>query len=90
MPQGHRDPSRACTPAAARASLNAATPSSHHEDGRAGAGDENSRQVSACDHDGRLRQTLEAFLINHRSALQAAAVGTTHALMPLSGPVPVS
>jgi hypothetical protein len=28
--------------------------------------------------------------MNHRSALQTAAVGTTHALMPLSGPVPVT
>jgi transposase len=30
-----------------------------------------------------LRQVLEAFLINHRAALQAAAIGTAQALLPL-------
>jgi transposase len=37
-----------------------------------------------------LRQALEAFLINHRPALQAAAVGTAMALRPTAGPVPVT
>jgi transposase len=37
-----------------------------------------------------LRQALEAFLLNHRPALQAAAVGTAMALTPLTGPVPVT
>ncbi len=36
-----------------------------------------------------LRQVLEAFLINHRAALQAAAIGTAQALLPLRSPVPV-
>jgi hypothetical protein len=36
-----------------------------------------------------LRQALEAFLLNHRPALQAAAVGTAMALTPAAGPVPV-
>ena len=31
-----------------------------------------------------LRQTLEAFLIDHRPALQAAVVGTAMALTPLT------
>jgi len=37
-----------------------------------------------------LRQVLEAFLINHRAALQAAAIGTAQALLPLRSPVPVT
>jgi transposase len=37
-----------------------------------------------------LRQALEAFLINHRPALQAAAVGTALALRPTAGLVPVT
>jgi transposase len=37
-----------------------------------------------------LRQALEAFLIDHRPALQAAAVGTAMALMPTASPVPVA
>jgi transposase len=37
-----------------------------------------------------LRQALEAFLINHRPALQAAAVGTAMARMPPMGLVPVT
>jgi hypothetical protein len=90
MPQGHSDPSRACTRVAASASRTAAAPSSQQRERRAKGDDENSRQVSACGHDGRLHQTPEAFLMNHRFALQTAAVGTTHALMPLSGPVPVT
>lgn len=36
-----------------------------------------------------LRQALEAILINHRPALQAAAVCTAMALTPPIGPVPV-
>jgi transposase len=36
-----------------------------------------------------LRQALEAFLINHRAALQAAAIGTAQARLPLRSPVPV-
>jgi transposase len=36
-----------------------------------------------------LRQAVEAFLIDHRSALQAAAVGTAVALTPAVGPVAV-
>jgi hypothetical protein len=36
-----------------------------------------------------LRQALEAFLLNHRPALQAAAIGTAMALTPPTGPVPV-
>jgi transposase len=36
-----------------------------------------------------LRQALEAFLIDHRSVLQAAAVGTAMALMPADRHVPV-
>jgi transposase len=36
-----------------------------------------------------LRQALEGFLIDHRSALQAAAVGTAMALTPADGLVPV-
>jgi transposase len=35
-----------------------------------------------------LRQALEALLINHRAALQAAAIRTAQALLPLSSPVP--
>ena len=35
-----------------------------------------------------LRQALEAFLINHRAVLQAAATGTAQALLPRSSPVP--
>jgi transposase len=35
-----------------------------------------------------LRQALEAFLIDHRPVLQAAAVGTALARMPSTGPVP--
>ena len=35
-----------------------------------------------------LRQALEAVLLDHRPALQAAAVGTTMALTPAEGPVP--
>jgi Transposase/Helix-turn-helix domain of resolvase len=37
-----------------------------------------------------LRHALEAFLIDHRLALQAAAVCTAMALTPLTGPVPVT
>jgi len=37
-----------------------------------------------------LRQALEAFLIDHRPALQAAAVGTAMALTPPPGPIPVT
>jgi transposase len=37
-----------------------------------------------------LRQGLEAFLLNHRPALQAAAVCTAMALTPPTGPVPVT
>ena len=37
-----------------------------------------------------LRQALEAFLNNHRPALQVAAVGTALALMLPTGPVPVT
>jgi len=37
-----------------------------------------------------LRQTLEAFLIDHRAVLQAAAVGTAMALTPSPGLVPVT
>jgi transposase len=37
-----------------------------------------------------LRQALEAFLIDHRPALQAAAVCTAMALAPPPGPVPVT
>jgi transposase len=37
-----------------------------------------------------LRQALEAFLLDHRSALQAAAVGTAMALTPTASPVPVT
>ena len=37
-----------------------------------------------------LRQALEAFLLNHRPALQAAAVGTAMALTPADGPVLVT
>ncbi|MGH8070857.1 MAG: ISL3 family transposase [Candidatus Entotheonellia bacterium] len=37
-----------------------------------------------------LRQALEAFLINHRPTLQAAAAGTAMALAPPTGPVPVT
>jgi transposase len=37
-----------------------------------------------------LRQVLEAFLIDHRPALQAAAVGTAMALTPPTGLVPVT
>jgi transposase len=37
-----------------------------------------------------LRQALEAFLLNHRPALQAAAVGTAMALTPPIGAVPVT
>jgi transposase len=36
-----------------------------------------------------LRQALEAFLLNHRPVLQAAAVCTAMALTPADGPVPV-
>jgi transposase len=36
-----------------------------------------------------LRQALEAFLLNHRPALQAAAVGTALALMPPAGLGPI-
>jgi transposase len=36
-----------------------------------------------------LRQALEAFLIDHRAALQAAAAGTAQALLPRRSPVPV-
>ena len=36
-----------------------------------------------------LRQALEAFLLDHRSALQAAAVGTAMALTPAEGHIPV-
>jgi transposase len=36
-----------------------------------------------------LRQALEAFLINHRAALPAAAIGTAQVLRPLRSPVPV-
>jgi transposase len=36
-----------------------------------------------------LRQALEAFLLEHRSALQAAAVGTAMALTPAAGHIPV-
>ena len=36
-----------------------------------------------------LRQALEAFLINHRAAWQAAAIGTAQVLLPLRSPVPV-
>jgi transposase len=36
-----------------------------------------------------LRQALEAFLIEHRSALQAAEVGTAMALTPAAGHIPV-
>ena len=37
-----------------------------------------------------LRQALEAFLLDHRPALQAAAVGTAMALTPAAGLVPVT
>jgi transposase len=37
-----------------------------------------------------LRQALEAFLLDHRPALQAAAVGTALALTPPTGPIPVT
>jgi transposase len=37
-----------------------------------------------------LRQALEAFLLNHRSALQAAAIGTALALTPSPRMVPVT
>jgi transposase len=37
-----------------------------------------------------LRQALEAFLIDHRPSLQAAAVGTAVALTPLTASVPVT
>jgi transposase len=37
-----------------------------------------------------LRQALEAFLLDHRPALQAAAVCTAMALTPPTGPVPVT
>ena len=37
-----------------------------------------------------LRQALEAFLIDHRPALQDASVGTAMALRPIAGPVPVT
>jgi transposase len=37
-----------------------------------------------------LRQALEAFLIDHRAALQAAAVGTAMTLTPPTGLVPVT
>jgi DNA-binding NarL/FixJ family response regulator len=37
-----------------------------------------------------LRQALEAFLLNHRPALQAAAVGTAWALTPPTGFLPVT
>jgi transposase len=37
-----------------------------------------------------LRQALEAFLINHRAALQAAAASTAQALLPLRSPVPTA
>jgi transposase len=37
-----------------------------------------------------LRQALEAFLIDHRAALQAAAIGTAQALLPLRSPEPVT
>ena len=37
-----------------------------------------------------LRQALEAFLIDHRPALQDASVGTAMALRPTAGPVPVT
>jgi hypothetical protein len=72
MPQGHRDPSRACTRASARASLNACTPSSPIGREERGPVTKNSRQVSGCGHDGRLRQTLEAFLINFITQLRHA------------------
>jgi len=35
-----------------------------------------------------LRQALEAFLINHRAALQAGAIGMSQALLPRSSLVP--
>ena len=37
-----------------------------------------------------LRQALEAFLIDHRAVLQAAAIGTAQALLPLRSPLPVT
>jgi transposase len=37
-----------------------------------------------------LRQALEAFLIDHRAALQAAAAGTAQALLPSRSPVPIT
>jgi transposase len=37
-----------------------------------------------------LRQALEAVLLDHRPALQAAAIGTTMALTPAKDPVPVT
>jgi transposase len=37
-----------------------------------------------------LRQALEAYLINSRDAMQAAAIGTAQALLPLRSPVPVT
>jgi transposase len=37
-----------------------------------------------------LRQALEAFLLDHRPALQAAAVSTAMALTPTASPVPVT
>jgi transposase len=37
-----------------------------------------------------LRQALEAFLLDHRPALQDAAVGRAMALLPTAGPVPVA
>ena len=37
-----------------------------------------------------LRQALEAFLIDHQAGLQAAAIGTAQALLPLRSPLPVT
>jgi transposase len=37
-----------------------------------------------------LRHALEAFLIDHRAAWQAAAIGTAPALLPLTSPEPVT
>jgi hypothetical protein len=37
-----------------------------------------------------LRQALEAFLLDHRLALQAASICTAMALTPMASPVPVT
>jgi transposase len=44
--------------------------------------------VDRCHLVHNLRQGLEACLVNHQAALQAAAIGTAPALLPLSRPMP--